>query len=158
MTHKGWRVVKPQHNQMLPILHAIGNKFLRGMDTLNRFFFFFFFARFYFFQGRQLLWLPVCFPAHPLPYEKKESTLKGKNLLPLGANSFFLEQTPFRKETKINGDQVASPEKVSILFNCPGTVRVTEVFFLYLFICWFLYFYRWVIYCFISPDRLVFID
>ena len=27
------------------------------------------------------------------------STLEGKDLLPLGANSFLLEQTPFQKET-----------------------------------------------------------
>ena len=31
-----------------------------------------------------------------IPYEKK-STLKGKNLLPLGANSFYLELTLFRR-------------------------------------------------------------
>ena len=31
-----------------------------------------------------------------LPSEKV-STLKGKNLLPLGANSFLLEKTPFHK-------------------------------------------------------------
>ena len=31
------------------------------------------------------------------PPSEKGSALKGKNLLPKGANSFFLEQTPFQK-------------------------------------------------------------
>ena len=35
------------------------------------------------------MWLPVTFSAHNLL--EKESTLKWKNLLPLGANSFLLE-------------------------------------------------------------------
>ena len=36
------------------------------------------------------------------PYPKKGSTLKGKNLLPIGANSFLLEEIPFSdgSETK----------------------------------------------------------
>ena len=34
--------------------------------------------------------LPACFLAHHIPSEKG-STLKGKNLLPMGANSFLLE-------------------------------------------------------------------
>ena len=42
------------------------------------------------FQGRQLLKLLL------LPSER-ESTLKEKNLLPLGANSFLLELTPLKK-------------------------------------------------------------
>ena len=41
-------------------------------------------------QGRQLLKLRVSFTAHQAPSEN-ESTLKGKNLLPLGANSFLLK-------------------------------------------------------------------
>ena len=35
-------------------------------------------------------------PAHQVPSEKG-SPIKGTNLLPLGVNSFFLEQTPFQK-------------------------------------------------------------
>ena len=38
----------------------------------------------------------VCFTARQAPPEKG-STLKEKNLLPWGANSFLLEQTPFQK-------------------------------------------------------------
>ena len=34
--------------------------------------------------------VPVCFPAHQVTSDKG-SILKGKNLLPLGANSFLLE-------------------------------------------------------------------
>ena len=37
---------------------------------------------------------------HSKPLLKKGSTLKGKNLLPLGANSFLLEWTPFQKGGK----------------------------------------------------------
>ena len=43
-----------------------------------------------FLHGRQLLGISVSFPAHQAPSEKK-FTLKGKNLLPWGANSFLLE-------------------------------------------------------------------
>ena len=32
---------------------------------------------------------------------EKVSTLKGKNLLPLGANSSLLENTPFQKEFEV---------------------------------------------------------
>ena len=52
-----------------------------------------------FLQGRQILLLPVSFPAHLVPSEKG-STLKGKNLLPRGANSFLLEKIPFQKGVK----------------------------------------------------------
>ena len=55
--------------------------FVMWMGTLGRF-------TTIFLQGRQILWLPVCFPAYEILSEK-ESTLKGKNLLPLGANSFL---------------------------------------------------------------------
>ena len=48
----------------------------------------------------------------PTP-SKKESTQKGKNLLPRGANSFLLELTPFQKGGK-KIDKAASPESVSI--------------------------------------------
>ena len=44
---------------------------------------------------------------------KERSTLKGKNLLPQGTNSFLLERTPFQKgPTKFDID--ASPENVSL--------------------------------------------
>ena len=49
---------------------------LRGMDTLS---------------GVATLSKLFCLPS------EKGSTLKGKNLLPLGANSFLLEYTPFQK-------------------------------------------------------------
>ena len=38
-------------------------------------------------------------PVHQTASEK-ESTQKGKNLLPRGANSFLFEQTPFQKGIK----------------------------------------------------------
>ena len=43
-----------------------------------------------FLQGRKVLGLPDCFPVYQSPFEKG-STLKGKNLLPTGANSFLSE-------------------------------------------------------------------
>ena len=39
---------------------------------------------------------PVRFPTNQVPSEM-DSTRKEKNLLPRGANSFLLEQTPFQK-------------------------------------------------------------
>ena len=39
------------------------------------------------------------FPAHR-PFSEKESTLKGKNLLPRGANPLLLEKTPFQEGAK----------------------------------------------------------
>ena len=52
-----------------------------------------------------------------LPFEKV-STLKGKNLLPTGANSFLLELTPFQKgfavqESKQEATMVVSPLKMA---------------------------------------------
>ena len=60
---------------------------------------------------------------HPKPFWKG-STVKGKNLLPMGANSFLLEYThwskffpftvdPFLKGRQNNNDRVASPEIIS---------------------------------------------
>ena len=43
-------------------------------------------------------------------FTPKRSALKGKNLLPLGANSFLLEQIPFQKGG--NFDNVTSTENV----------------------------------------------
>ena len=53
-----------------------------------------------------------CIPAHEDLFEKR-STLKGKNLLPLRANPFLLEENPFQKGN-INSLTVTSPESVSI--------------------------------------------
>ena len=78
-----------------------------------------------FFQGSQCLWLHFCFHMLQVPSEK-ESTLKGKNLLPLGANSFLLEYHQgvrifpfevdliFRRELKQFWKKVASLESASI--------------------------------------------
>ena len=80
---------------------------LRGLDTLSRLF--------AIFQGRQLfLWLPVCCPAYQSPSVQR-STLKGKNLLPLGANSFLLEQTPLEKGDKAMLTEL-HPLKVYLFF------------------------------------------
>ena len=54
-----------------------------GLDILGRMYAIFT-------QGRQFVWHPVCFIALQANY-KTESPLKGKNLLPAGANSFILE-------------------------------------------------------------------
>ena len=57
--------------------------------------------------------LSVCFSTNQAPSDK-ESTLKGKNLLLMGANSFFLEQAPFQKEgntilTIVSSESVSVP-------------------------------------------------
>ena len=62
-------------------------------------------------QERQLSRLLVCVPAHQVPSEKR-STLKRKNLLLQGANSFLLEQTPFQNAGKCNFNTVASLERI----------------------------------------------
>ena len=53
----------------------------------------------------------VCFSVHQAPSEKG-STLKVKNLLPMGANSFLLEQTSFQMRGKHQSDKVAFPSSV----------------------------------------------
>ena len=45
---------------------------------------------------------------------EKGSSLKGKNLLPMGANSFLFEKTPIQKGHKNNFYIVISLESVSI--------------------------------------------
>ena len=55
---------------------------LKGLNTLSDFF--------TIFTRKTTLWLPVSIIAHQTP-SGKGSTLKGKNLLPLGANSFLLK-------------------------------------------------------------------
>ena len=56
---------------------------LRGLDTLGRVF------HHIFENETTYIHLSVCVPAHQVPSEKG-SILKGKNLLPQGANSFLL--------------------------------------------------------------------
>ena len=54
---------------------------LRETGMLGSFFY-------HFVQGRQLLWLPLCFSVHQ-PSSEKVSTLKEKNLLPQAGSKFF---------------------------------------------------------------------
>ena len=63
-----------------------------------------------FLQGGQHFLLPICLLVHQSP-SGKGSTLKGKNLLPEGTNTFFLGQTPFQKEEKIISTEL-SPLKM----------------------------------------------
>ena len=63
--------------------------------------------------GGQLFWLPFCFPANQT-LSVKGSSLKGKNLLPQGTNSFLLEKTPFQKGGKSNFFTVNSWESIPI--------------------------------------------
>ena len=67
-----------------------------------------------YYNGNKFLWLPVCFPVHRYPSEKM-STLEGKNLLPLGANSFEKEDTSSKRQKQIL--TVISLESVSIHLN-----------------------------------------
>ena len=48
---------------------------------------------------------------------EKGSTLKGKNLLPLGANSFLLGQTPFQKSPGVK-----ESKEEDIKFGFPLTI------------------------------------
>ena len=58
------------------------------------------------------------------PFQKGIS-FKGKNLLPMGANSFLLKQSPFQKGDKNNADRVVSPKCVSISLKTFGTKLYT---------------------------------
>ena len=60
----------------------------------------------YFCKGKQLLWLPVCFPGQCSPF-KIGSTHKGKNLV-LGEHFFLLEVIPIYMGNNIENDRVAS--------------------------------------------------
>ena len=51
-------------------------------------------------------------------FTPKRSALKGKNLLPVGANSFLLEQIPFQKGG--NFDKVTATENVPKGFALKG--------------------------------------
>ena len=51
---------------------------------------------------------------------EKGSTLKGENLLPLGANSLFLEWTPFQKGFAVWETIQEVTEVVSLVKNLPG--------------------------------------
>ena len=57
-----------------------------------------------------------CF-VYDVPSEKG-SSLKGKNLLQLGANSFLLRVDPFSKGRQNKFDRVASPESACIHNHC----------------------------------------
>ena len=52
--------------------------------------------------------------------DTKGSTLKGKNLLRLGANSFLFRVDPFSEGRQNNFDRVVSPESVSIYLKYGG--------------------------------------
>ena len=61
---------------------------------------------------------------------KKGSTLKGKNLLPMGANSFLLEWTPFQKGLSVQfskRSQKLSP-LVEMVNNLPSVLIEVSVF------------------------------
>ena len=68
------------------------------------------------FKGKRTTLVTFCLlPAHQAPSEKG-STQKGKNLLPEGANSFLLKQTPFQKGG-YEFDIVVSLQSISIPLN-----------------------------------------
>ena len=47
-----------------------------------------------------------------------KATLKGKNFLPLGANSFLLEKTPFQKVFVVQESKIG--RKSTKYIKCPG--------------------------------------
>ena len=84
----------------------------------------------HFYSRLTSLWVPMLFlilkcikksvrimaPNTFLLTSEKRSTLKGKNLLPVGANSFRLEQTPFQKGIGIQGRK-EEVRKITIVKN-----------------------------------------
>ena len=49
-----------------------------------------------------------------LLFSEQESTLKGRNLLPMGANSFLLEKTPFQKGSSVQESKQEVTEVISL--------------------------------------------
>ena len=68
---------------------------------------------------------------------KKGSTLKGKNLLPLGANSFLLEKTPFQKGPGLQESEQKVTKVGSLDGKCESSfvqiIRKKNYFILHLF-------------------------
>ena len=62
---------------------------------------------------------------HTRPLSEKGSTLIGKNLIPRGADSFLLGQTPFRRELK-QFNRFISHESVSVLLKANRSTLKTE--------------------------------
>ena len=70
----------------------------------------------FFVKGKQLLWLPVCFPAHQVPFGKRSSP-RGK--YSLWEQFFSFRNRPlFRRETKTKFNRFISIESISILEAC----------------------------------------
>ena len=82
---------------------------LVGLDTLGRFSPIF---------TREITFMTSCLLSLTLSSSEKESVLEGKNLLPLGANSFLLEYTHLQKGSKALLPEL-SPLKV---YQSPLTV------------------------------------
>ena len=62
----------------------------------------------------------ACFPYCTTEFFQNMSTLKGKNLLQIGANSFPYELTPIENGGKTDNDRVASPKSVPIYLEKCG--------------------------------------
>ena len=62
----------------------------------------------------------VCLPP------EKGSTLKGKNVPPLGANSFLLEQTPFQKEFDVHESNQEVINVVSLANYCRKSTKCIQ--------------------------------
>ena len=75
---------------------------LRGPDTLGKLS--------AILQGRQLLWLLFCFPAHHSPCWKRVYS-KRKEFAPMGSKFFPFRVDPFSEGRQNNFDRVASPER-----------------------------------------------
>ena len=57
---------------------------------------------------------------------EKGSTLKGKNFLPMGANSFLLEQIPFQKGFSSQERKQEVAKVVSLIQNGGETIRCIQ--------------------------------
>ena len=94
MTLRSWRIAKPE----IIITITVGPA--KSLDTPSCF-------PAFLLQGRKLLWLPICFPAHQTPSEK------GFNLK--GAKFFSFRVDSFSIGRQNNFQRVASPESISFL-------------------------------------------
>ena len=60
-------------------------------------------------------------------YSEKGFSLKGKNLLPMGANSFLLEYTPLQKSLAVFETKHEVTEVLSLIKIVKNLLRVTRL-------------------------------
>ena len=74
-------------------------------------------------KGMNILSREASLPALFCLLSEKESALKGKNLFPLGANSFFLNYISFKKEFDLKETNKAVTKVIYLVKDCVTILR-----------------------------------